>query len=344
MNRLAYLALLLASAAVGCGPAPMVGPDLGPFADGAADLRPGDGAVAADGLVAMDGGADLAAADLGAVDLAQAPDLARPPQRFAVVGDYGVDDADELHVAQLIKGWTPDFVLTTGDNNYPNGDRATIERNIGKYYAEFIGGYIGTFGPGSKSGNRFWPSVGNHDYYGAEKLQPYLDYFPELPGKKRYYEVQIGRVHLFALNSELAVEPDGNTAGSVQGEWLRQRLAASTACFKIVYFHVPPISSGPFHDAAMDWPYKKWGADVVLLGHEHYYERIERDGFTYIINGLGGAKNRFDFPNIIPESKVRYRDDFGAQLGTATGSGLTLEFFTVGGQKIDTFTIPRNCP
>src|SRR5437868_4227166 len=80
------------------------------------------------------------------------------PRRFVVFGDFGVDNGDELRVAQLVKSLTPDFIVTTGDNNYPAGEAATIDHNIGKYYAEYIGGYQGAFGPGSPD-NRFWPAI-----------------------------------------------------------------------------------------------------------------------------------------------------------------------------------------
>ena len=69
--------------------------------------------------------------------------------QFAVIGDYGTDTANELAVANLVKSWDPAFVITAGDNNYDVGSAATIDRNIGKYYQEFIGSYVGTYGPGS---------------------------------------------------------------------------------------------------------------------------------------------------------------------------------------------------
>src|SRR6185369_14391450 len=57
--------------------------------------------------------------------------------RFAVVGDYGEDNSDEAAVAKLIASWNPDFVITTGDNNYPSGAASTIDTNIGKYFHAF---------------------------------------------------------------------------------------------------------------------------------------------------------------------------------------------------------------
>src|SRR5262245_40353147 len=98
----------------------------------------------------------------------------------------------------MVKAWNPDFILTVGDNNYPSGESTTIDANIGKYYSDYIGGYIGTYGSGSPV-NRFWPSLGNHDRYSMPPLAPYLTYFHVLPGNMRNYDLQIGRVGLFAV-------------------------------------------------------------------------------------------------------------------------------------------------
>ena len=101
-------------------------------------------------------------------------------QRFASIGDYGDDNSDELAVANLVKSWNPDFVITLGDNNYNEGLWETIDNNIGQYYHEFIFPYVGTYGQGSDI-NRFFPCPGNHDHNNANLLQPYLDYFDLIP-------------------------------------------------------------------------------------------------------------------------------------------------------------------
>src|SRR5438067_7116765 len=95
-------------------------------------------------------------------DMAMNPP-AMPLARFAVIGDYGVDTRDEMDVGKLVKTWRPDYIVTVGDNNYPNGETATIDANIGQYFSAFIGGYTGKYGSGS-SDNRFWPCLGNHDW------------------------------------------------------------------------------------------------------------------------------------------------------------------------------------
>ena len=139
------------------------------------------------------------------------PDAGAGTVRFAVIGDYGADTPAEAAVAALVKSWRPEFLITLGDNNYPSGEAATIDRNIGQFYAEFIGKYRGRFGPGSAK-NRFWPALGNHDW--VVGVEPYRDYFT-LPGNERYYEVDLGLVHLYALDSDVH-EPDGISPESQQ--------------------------------------------------------------------------------------------------------------------------------
>jgi hypothetical protein len=207
--------------------------------------------------------------------------------RFAAIGDYGIDNAGEAAVANLVKSWAPDFVITLGDNNYPYGSGQTIDANIGKYFHELIGGYAGRYGCGAAE-NRFFPTLGNHDVFSAAG-QPYLDYF-QLPGNERYYDFARGDVHLFALDSDDR-EPDGTTVSSPQAAWLKARLAASTTRWQVVYMHHPPYSSGRHgSDVDMQWPFARWGADLVLTGHDHLYERIRVDGLNYVVNGLGGAE------------------------------------------------------
>jgi tartrate-resistant acid phosphatase type 5 len=259
---------------------------------------------------------------------------------FAVIGDYGTDLPQEGAVAQMVRDWRPDYVVTTGDNNYPSGERSTIDRNIGKYYSDFIGHYQGQYGKGSDV-NRFWPAVGNHEYYNPEGLQPYLDYFPDLPANHRYYDVRLDLVHLFVVNSD-EHEPDGVLADSVQAAWLRQRMAASDACFKVVVFHHPPYSSGYFEVPEMRWPFVEMGADVVINGHEHSYERVVVDGLNYLLDGLGGD-DRFGILAPIPGSVVRYGDDWGALVGFPSETGLRFEFRTIGQKLVDTVTIAKSC-
>ena len=93
-----------------------------------------------------------------------------PSVRFAAFGDFGQAGPNELAVANLVDSFQPDFCVTTGDNNYGAGP---LDVNIGQYYSEYIGNYQGAYGPGSAT-NRFFPSLGNHDYTDDGGLNAYL--------------------------------------------------------------------------------------------------------------------------------------------------------------------------
>jgi len=274
----------------------------------------------------------LAGSHAGRVSQAAPP----PPIIFAVIGDYGNDSQAEADVATLVKSWNPDFILTLGDNNYPVGAAATIDQNIGKHYHDFIYPYTGSYGAGATT-NRFFPSLGNHDWNTAN-AQPYLNYFT-LPGNERYYDFVRGAVHFFAVDSD-SNEPDGRTSDSVQGQWLQNQLAASTARWQVVYFHHAPYSSSSTHgsNTTLQWPFKAWGADVVLAGHDHTYERLLVGGLPYFVNGAGGA-GLYGLGAPVAGSQVRYNADHGAMRVRADDVQVSFEFVTRSGALIDSYAL-----
>lgn len=255
---------------------------------------------------------------------------------LAVIGDFGDVGQPEADVANLVHSWNVDYVLTTGDNNYPSGAASTIDANIGQYYQQYIGSYTGSYGPGAAQ-NRFFPVPGNHDWNTAN-LQPYLDYF-SLPGNERYYDIELGPVHLFALDSD-SQEPDGRTAASIQGNWLQTELANSSAPWKLVTLHHPPYSSSTNHgsDPTMQWPFAAWGATAVLAGHDHTYERLQQEGIPYFVNGLGG-RSIYPLGNPVPGSIVRYNLDYGAMRLEANPHCLNFSFYSRDGSLIDSITL-----
>lgn len=253
---------------------------------------------------------------------------------FAVLGDYGLGTPGAGEVAEMIEGWDAEFIVTLGDNNYPNGSEATIDTAIGQFYSEWIYPYEGEFTPGAEP-NRFFPSLGNHDWITPD-AQPYLDYFT-LPGNERYYDIVRGNVHIFVLDSD-SDEPDGITEDSVQGEWFAQVAAASTSTFKVVVFHHPPYSADRASEE-MRWDWQASDIDVVLSGHEHWYERIDKDGFPYVINGLGGALWGSIPDPTEPDAVVSFTGELGAMRVIASETEMTLEMITTAGTEVDTFTI-----
>jgi tartrate-resistant acid phosphatase type 5 len=200
-----------------------------------------------------------------------------------------------------------DALLTTGDNNYPVGAMDVMDNVVGQYYSKFMYPYSGRHQSATDSINRFWPVPGNHDWTdkcgSGSSLAPYLTYMPV--NNKSYYDVVIADVHFFMLDSDCN-EPDGYTATSTQAGWLQTKLSESTSRWKLVLLHHPPYSSGAHgSQARSQWPFKAWGADAVIAGHDHNYERIVRHGgFPYFINGLGGKDHRSFTRTVVSGSMV----------------------------------------
>ncbi|WIA29649.1 hypothetical protein OEZ86_012135 [Tetradesmus obliquus] len=263
--------------------------------------------------------------------------------KLAAVGDYGVDNSNELKVANMIAAWGVDGVLALGDNNYFVGSNSTIDAQVGKYYGSFIYPYKGTYGSGSPTGtNRFWPITGNHDWgntcgdgnsgcsasCATGSLAAHLWYMPV--GGKAYYNKVLagGLLEIFALDSDCN-QRDGTSPTSVQGQWLQNALAASTATWKFVLLHHSPFSSSTGHgtNPRLQWPFEQWGAHAVFSAHDHLYERITKNaGFPYFVNGAGGQSlNSFGTPE--SGSAVRYSTTHGAQLLTINATTADIAFY-----------------
>lgn len=276
--------------------------------------------------------------------------------RFAAFGDYGDAGTAEAAVASLVGSLTPDFIITTGDNSYGSND---IDDNIGQYYSSYIGNYTGSYGSGTVP-NRFFTSLGNHDWYDGGGVAAYLAYFT-LPDSgildtntsdnERYYDFVRGSVHFFAVDSDLN-EPDGYDSTSTQALWLKTQLAASTAVWKVVYFHHAPYSSSSVHGSQMfmRWPFEDWGVDAVFSGHDHVYERLlvdqNNDGSTipYFVTGVGGH-GLYAFGTPLPESIERYNSDFGTMLVEATDTYMNFKFYSINSTHgsnglIDEYQVP----
>jgi len=270
------------------------------------------------------------------------PKIDPPPKgtiRFAVIGDYGSGNHVEADVAQMVESWKPDIIVTVGDNNYPVGAAETIDQNIGKLFHAYISPYKGNYETVATT-NRFFPAIGHRDWDSPSRLQPYLDYFT-LPGNERYYEFVRGPVHFFMLDTDER-EPDGATATSVQGRWLERSLAESGTPWNLVFAHHAPYSSGRVPAFKhMRWPFKAWGADAVLSGFFHVYERLSVDGLPYFVDGMGGAFiSGFGQTDI--NSRFRYDKKNGALLVDASEAQVRFRFVNLDGRTVDESVLVRN--
>jgi hypothetical protein len=186
----------------------------------------------------------------------------------------------------------PGTVVTLGDNAYEQGTPQ-----------EFASCYDPSWG---RHRVRTRPAIGNHEY-ATPSGSGHFAYFGSAGGEigKGYYSYDLGAWHVIALNSNCAAI-GGCAPGSPQEQWLRADLAASTARCTLAYWHHPRFSSGihgslPDTDAFWRDLYTA-GADVVLVGHDHHYERFAPQdpngiadparGIREFVVGTGGAPLR----------------------------------------------------
>lgn len=257
------------------------------------------------------------------------------PVVISVIGDFGTGGHQAGDVAELVHGWEPDAVITVGDNNYPSGDWSTIDRNIGLNYSRYIHPYVGEYGAGGDE-NRFFPALGNHDWRRGH-IDAHHRYF-ELPGNERFYDVVVGPVHVFVLDSDPR-EPDGREWGSKQSRWFVDAVSRSESAFQVVTFHHAPFSSGHHGGTEeMRWPFADVGVDMVFAGHEHNYERLTVDGIPYVVAGNSGAGLR---PMELrhPAQRAWNHTDWGAVRVEATRARLTLVAVTRDREVLDRITV-----
>ncbi|MBT4880180.1 MAG: alkaline phosphatase [Alphaproteobacteria bacterium] len=278
-------------------------------------------------------------------------DASSAPIKFAAFGDYGENSNASVRVASLVKSQNPDFIVTTGDNNYPCGARETIDDNVGSHYSTYIYPYSGKYEKPVGEENRFFPCIGNHDL-DSEDGEPYLDYFQFLK-RARYYDFVKGSVHFFMLSSDQR-EPDGIEPDSKQLLWLKEGLHQSSSPWKIVVFHhppysseimVPPVEKQNFYtknrERRIFVPLAEWGASAVLSGHIHVYERFDVGGIPYIISGLGGGQYRYEFIDKSPESEFRFSEEHGALFVEADEKSLQFKFMTVSKKVVDNLEVRK---
>jgi hypothetical protein len=216
-------------------------------------------------------------------------------------------------------------VFTLGDDAYPNGstsDFACYAASWGKFKA------------------RTRPAPGNHEYQ-TTGAAPYFAYFGSLagPSGKGYYSYDVGGWHVVSLNSE------HDLTGQVT--WLKSDLAAHPAKCTLAYWHRPLFTSASVHApyTAMRPIYQVLydaGADLVLSGHNHQYERFAPQnpaggadaarGLRYFVVGTGGTPNLYGFGTTKPNSEVRYNGGQGILKLSLSADRYDWEFVSVAGK------------
>lgn len=250
--------------------------------------------------------------------IAAAGDIACDPETSSFEGGRGRGlECRQLATSNLLVGAGYAAVLALGDIQYEDGD-----------YSKFLASYDRSWGR-VKSITR--PVPGNHEYRSGSAAG-YYRYFGAAAGDpaRGYYSYDLRGWHLIALNSNCSFV-GGCGAGSPQEQWLRADLRRSRAVCTLAYWHHPRFSSG---EHGSDSTYVAFwqalydaNADVVLVGHDHDYERfglldasgsLDRPrGIREFVVGSGG-KNLRTFPKVRPWSQARDATSLGIlELGLA---------------------------
>ena len=273
--------------------------------------------------------------------LAAAGDIACDPANSSFRWGSGTDTECRMKaVSNLLVAMSPTVVAALGDNQYADG-------GYGKWAA--------SFGPtwGRLKG-RIRPAAGNHEYY-TPRAEPYFRYFGAVAGDPRrgYYSYQLGTWHIVVLNSNCD-EVGGCGWESPQLRWLWSDLANQRAKCTLAYWHHPRWSSGRHGSDPAYGPFwevlHRWGAEIVLSGHDHHYERFgpqtpqgrfdyER-GVRQFVVGSGGASH-YGLRRIEANSWARSTSAFGVLRLTLRPSGYDWRFVPEPGR---TFTDSGSTP
>jgi hypothetical protein len=236
-------------------------------------------------------------ATAGGVGLSQTPGIAVMP---VLVGAGDVADCnsikDDATANQL--DTIPGTVFADGDNAYANGTTTN-----------FTSCYDPTWG---RHKARTRPVVGNHEYDSSGTAAPYFTYFgattaDPLGNGFGYYSYDLGAWHIVVLNSDSGV----TSPSSSQLTWLQSDLVGRSNQCVLALWHRPVFTSGSSNGSGTKvrrlWQaLENAGAEVVINGHDHLYERFAPQdslgnatsaGIREFIVGTGGGETHGNFPN-----------------------------------------------
>jgi hypothetical protein len=265
--------------------------------------------------------------------IAAAGDIACDPGSAVFNGGAGTATAcRHRYTSDLLAG--VDAVLTLGDIQYEDATLAKFRQSYDPTWGRFKG--------------ITRPSAGNHEYL-TPGASGYFDYFGAAAGARSegWYSFDIGKWHLIALNSNCS-KVGGCGPGSPQYEWLRADLAQSTAMCTAAYWHHPRFADGQYADNSAYQPFWQLlyndGAEVVLNGHDHNYQRYapmtptgtrdDAKGIRQFIVGTGG-KSHYAVDKRGANREAANAGTFGVVRLTLRANGYTWRFTPEAGK---TFT------
>ena len=218
--------------------------------------------------------------------------------RVWVLGDAGTSgplaspNVNQTAVRDAFYAWTgartPNLVLQLGDNAYNSGTDGEFQKGVFDIYPTML------------RKTPFWSCLGNHE---TAQSTAFVDTYPYFSiytfpiagecggvasGTEHYYSFDYGNIHFISLDSMTA----SRAANGAMATWLQSDLASTTATWIVCFFHHPPYTKGS-HDSDTETELiemrqnmlpilEAGGADLVLSGHSHCYER------SYLIDGHYG--------------------------------------------------------
>ena len=182
----------------------------------------------------------------------------------------------------------PGPFFTLGDNSNDTGTADDYEDCYGPTWGRLM--------------NRTYPAMGNHDMIADPQGGPYFAYFSGMTGYYGHYSLNLGTWHIVVLNAECGVGSQGCESGNPQEVWLKQDLLANTQPCILAIWHQPLFTSGTQAETPGMLTFWKdlyaAGADIILNGHNHNYERFalqdpnrnpDPKGIREFVVGTGGA-------------------------------------------------------
>jgi PKD repeat protein len=257
-----------------------------------------------------------------------------PTLTLTGAGDISTcDTTGRFATADLLDG-VQGWIYTVGDNDQGGGTAQ-----------EFSECYHPAWG---RHWARTWPAAGNHEYH-TTGAAGYFGYFGEFAGDphKGYYAFELGSWLVVVLNSECS-HIGGCAEGSPQEVWLRQLLAVRSNTCALAIWHRPLFTSSPAHAPSTNMrplftALHDAGAELLLVGHNHVYERFAPQdelgnadplGIRQISVGTGGFGHH-SFGTPAPNSEVRNADTFGVLKLTLGPASYDWQFLPIAGR---TFT------
>jgi 3',5'-cyclic AMP phosphodiesterase CpdA len=241
--------------------------------------------------------------------------------RFAIIGDTGTGTSKQQELADVMvqyqQAFPFDTVLLLGDNLYGSETPADYRKKFQDIYQRLLDNKV-----------KFYAALGNHD----QPNERFYEFF-NMDGKE-YYRFTKGNVAFYALNS--------NYMDKKQVQWLEDELAKDTSEWKIAFCHHPPYSSGGKHGSdkqlreVVEPIFLKYGVNVVLTGHDHFYERMKpQKGIYYFVSGAGGKLREGDVRDNSPLTDKFYDQDMSFMLAEVVGNQMYFQVLSRTGETVD---------